>query len=791
MEDPQKCQSWITITEPSAIEYYLLLRNRLHFGQAHGTPFTVAPLAQNLDWAASTKAAETILQGTCPESVQDHQSAALLKACTAKTTLDAGPPTLTMPEFMGKLRVWKETTTTSPSGRHLGRYKALIARGKYDPKTEEEQHETFCNKQKQIAHFILSIINACLRSQHVLERWKTIVNVMIFKDQGIFRIHRLRIIHIYEADFNLLLAVMWRKALRAADDQDHLHPGQLGGRPGCEAQALPLMEELKYDISYMSRQTLYNFDNDAKSCYDRIIPSLASLTNRKYGVHRQVVNVHASTLHRAIYKLKTGSKVSDIEYSHCQHFPLYGTGQGSGNSPCIWLFLSSTLFEAHEQQAYGATFRSVHDSVKVKLTMVGFVDDTTGTCNDFRPQTHEIGILMEHDAQVWNDLLYTSGGSLELPKTSYQILQFHFLPNGTPRASRVVTQLTEAPILLQDPITKQGFAISEIPATMSHKTLGHYKSPADPRQKQQLLALTQKAHQLSVLISTSPISRGGADLAYHSVYLPAIKYPLPQSFFSQRVLMAAEARYAGAMIAKCGYNRHAPSAIIYGPKQYGGAGFVRWYTLQGEGQITNFIKHWRTDTQVSQLLRIALSWAQWQAGTGKSILIDTRTPLPHLECRWLASLRHFLAYTRAKIIVDNPFIPQLERVGDQYIMEYALRSQNFTAPEICVINYCRLYLHIATISELFNAQGNKILPDMFACRRSPWYHPRHNTTIQQRPSSYQIKYQWQRLCREWCREDGTISEELQLGPWQQTSDQMRNRRSTYLAMHSSQVIYHW
>ena len=36
-------------------------------------------------------------------------------------------PTITDKEFVGKLKVWKETTTTSPSGAHLGHHKALIA----------------------------------------------------------------------------------------------------------------------------------------------------------------------------------------------------------------------------------------------------------------------------------------------------------------------------------------------------------------------------------------------------------------------------------------------------------------------------------------------------------------------------------------------------------------------------------------------------------------------------------------------------------------------------------------
>ena len=55
---------------------------------------------------------------------------------------------------------------------------------------------------------------------------------MLQKDHNNPRIHRLRIIHIYEADYNLLLAVKWRQALHHAEDQMLLNDGLYGSRPG-------------------------------------------------------------------------------------------------------------------------------------------------------------------------------------------------------------------------------------------------------------------------------------------------------------------------------------------------------------------------------------------------------------------------------------------------------------------------------------------------------------------------------------------------------------------------------
>ena len=160
------------------------------------------------------------------------------------------PAELELKDFIGKIKVWKESTTTSPSGRHLGRYKALLSTGSYNP--DNKEFTAFVDQQSDIVKLLLFLDNYCLRTGHVLKRWKTIVNLMIFKDNGAYRIHRLQVMHIYEADFNLLLAVKWWQLLHSADKAGIINKGQFGGRPGCEAQSLTLLEELKNDLSYIS-----------------------------------------------------------------------------------------------------------------------------------------------------------------------------------------------------------------------------------------------------------------------------------------------------------------------------------------------------------------------------------------------------------------------------------------------------------------------------------------------------------------------------------------------------------
>ena len=805
LEDPKTCSDWRLVTDPDEVEHYLMIRNRLHFGQAEGTPFTRPPLIDELDWAATTPVAETLLQGQYTQRSIVPDCDDLLQACTSKAKLDQLPAELTRAEFRGKIKTWRETTTTSPSGRHLGRYKALFAAGALEEDGDEcsvatsssdrqnslLQEVSFRDKQEWLASFVLSVINYCIRNNYVLDRWKTIVNVMIFKEQGNYKIHRLRIIHIYEADFNLLLAVKWRQLLRTADDAQLINEGQYGGRPGCEAQSLTFLEELKYDLAYLTRRTLFNFDNDATSCYDRIVVPLASLINRKYGLHRKVVAVHARTLQQARFHLKTATGISSSHYSPCTRFPIHGTGQGSGNSPSIWLFISSTLFDIHHAKSHGASFVSPDGQHSVSFSMVGFVDDSTGTCNDFQQQQEapleELLKRMEYDAQLWNNLLYCSGGKLELPKCSFHVLRFQFKPCGQPVPS---LDTFDNQIQVTDIETQIRISIPSKRPFDPHKTLGHYKSPTS-RQNTELDILQGKAQKLALLISVSPVTRQGALLAYYTVYIPTIQYTLPQSFFGRKRLEHAQASSLHKIIAKCGYNRNTARALIFAPSAYAGGGFLPWHLLQGEGQIKLFLKHWRTDSIVSRTLRIAVMWAQWQSGHALPILEDPDTPLPHLECRWLTSLREFLHDIKGKLSVDTPLVSPNERKHDVHIMTFAIQSGYFTDQDLRIINYCRLYLHVVTMSELFEADGRTVIPELFRCQREPWFDSSVYVTLQNRPSEYQIKMRWQKLCRQWTQASGQLAASMNLGGWTTPGQHLRRRRKTYIIPNIPHKLFHW
>ena len=782
LSNPKEAEIWRSITDPREIEYYLLLRNRLHFGQAHGSPFTVEPLATDIPWEADSSPTEDILNGTY---IPSHQVSTLCKevlyACQQRSDDTIIQATVSYESFRGKMRKWRESTVTSPSGRHLGRYKALFNKGIYT--LQDEEYERFNTKQQEIAKLILRVMNYCIRTGHVLQRWLTVVNTMICKDPGVFKIHRLRVLHLYEADFNLIMGVKWRELIKESDQRRWVNDKQYGARPGCEASSLALYEEIRTDIAYVTRRMLASVDNDADSCFDRMVPSLISLNNRSFGLPLELARLHGKSLRNMRYHLRSTNGLSETFYSHTPTLPIYGTGQGSGNSPVLWLLMSATLFDVYDEYAYGTTIQDPSGAMDLKMTINGFVDDTNSCVNNWRPQSDgtlaDLKEKVKHDAQLWADLVSISGGKLELSKCSVHYLTFDFDPDGTPQVN-----LDRQPsVELIDPLTQTGIGLKSLNSTQPHRTLGHWKAPAGNARKQ-LRTICDKVRVINLRIATSSVSRYGARLAYHAITVSTLRYVLPQCHFSKTILRRGEKTGLALLVAKCGFSSRTPHALLFATREYAGGGFVHWDVIQGEGQILLFLKHWRTDTALAAALQIDLAWCQWQSGISQSILVNTTRDLPYLEARWIPSVRASLAQFRARIHIERNFIIPPERTNEGYLMEIAQDNPQFTNHDIRIINYCRLYLHVTTVSEIFDSEGRNILPLMMKCQRPPWFDPSLNIVIQKRPSDYQIRKRWIPFCKY------IATHHARLGGWIGISP-LRLRRECYSLPESTEHIYYW
>jgi hypothetical protein len=97
-------------------------------------------------------------------------------------------------------RKWRESTSTSPSSLHLGHEKALYQfENKCGPEEEKLSQHMFDMKAAQL--------NAAIKHAIVNTQRETVVNALINKIPGIPLINKLRVIHLIESDFNLMIGI--------------------------------------------------------------------------------------------------------------------------------------------------------------------------------------------------------------------------------------------------------------------------------------------------------------------------------------------------------------------------------------------------------------------------------------------------------------------------------------------------------------------------------------------------------------------------------------------------------
>ena len=136
--------------------------------------------------------------------------------------------------------------------------------------------------QSSTAYLILQVhldlLNYCAQHGYSLHWWQKIVNTMIPKETNNFKIHRLWVIHLYEADLTALFSIWSRQMIVASKKHGRLHSGSYGARPGRTSTDPPFLSTLQNETAHLSRTLLVTIPNDATQCYDCIVANLAMVS---------------------------------------------------------------------------------------------------------------------------------------------------------------------------------------------------------------------------------------------------------------------------------------------------------------------------------------------------------------------------------------------------------------------------------------------------------------------------------------------------------------------------------
>ena len=170
------------------------------------------------------------------------------------------------------------------------------------------------------ASFILEHIHGLfsLALQHniVLEIWSTTITTLIMKDDEP-RIHRLRTLHIVEAELQFISKKTYaQRMMKKAEGGNLLTDEQYGGRKQRQALSVVVNKMLYYNITEQKLSRAAFMDDDARACYDHIVPHIAEVETQKWGVTQDTAKMTTKILQSQQFFIRTSHGIGKQSYTN-------------------------------------------------------------------------------------------------------------------------------------------------------------------------------------------------------------------------------------------------------------------------------------------------------------------------------------------------------------------------------------------------------------------------------------------------------------------------------------------
>ena len=274
---------------------------------------------------------------------------------------DLGPlkMELTLDTYISFWKKAKEDTSCYPSALSFSTMKA----GAHD---------------RSIAALDCSMTRIPLKHGFAPKRWKLCLDVMLLKKSGVTDLSALRTIVLFPVDCNYAFKHVGRSMMAVAEQTNALAPEQYGSRKQHKAIDLAVNKALTFDILRQLKRAGAICSNDAKSCYDLIGHTQASLSMQRVGVPKNIINCLFTTLQEAVHTVRTGFGDSKSSYGgKVWLVPIHGIGQGNGAGPAIWAVVSTPLLNVLRSKGFGCEVCCPLSSEFFRFVGYAFVDDTT------------------------------------------------------------------------------------------------------------------------------------------------------------------------------------------------------------------------------------------------------------------------------------------------------------------------------------------------------------------------------------------------------------------------------
>lgn len=129
------------------------------------------------------------------------------------------------------------------------------------------------------------------------------------------------------------------------------------------------------------------------------------------------------------------------------------------------------------------------------------------------------------------------------------------------------------------------------------------------------------------------------NLLLRQCLIPKISYALHGSSFTKNQCSRINAVIHSTIVPGLRLNQHFPSAVLYGPIDYGGMEFPEIYTFQDQVQLDYLLKQLRWDKTVANDFLVTLNSVQLCLGFSHHILDLVSVTIDYLEPSYIIDLQ--------------------------------------------------------------------------------------------------------------------------------------------------------
>ena len=503
----------IEVTDKLQMERAIINANKDKYHQTEAScPFMKPPLKNHFGDLGKGPATSDVLKGHySPNSLLSAHTKDYIELCRLPQDEPfINPLTCSFSYFTKSWKRMKEQT--SISGNHFGHYKAATK-----------------NDSIMKLHYLLAKIP--FRTGYSSLRWKEATNVMILKKEGNTNVDKLRILVLFETDFNHNNKFLGRSMMQHMCDKSHLVTEQYSA-PGRKCIDHVINRELYFDLIRYQKTSGGMAAVDLKSCYDRVLHAPAYLAMRSYGIPSAPIESMFQTIQDMKYftftfhgksKISFGGK--EKGYSAAPN----GLGQGNGGAPSAWSIVSLKMFEVMHKRGMATTITSPITKSSVEVCGFAYVDDTDLITMQENNCHTDAKNHMQETINEWEAVSKVTGGALVPSKCWSWIIAFEW--DGD-RWCYKDTSSPENPMTVKN---EKGMAeaIKSMSASEAQEMLGVMLSP-DGSQTAQYEKSKEKMERFAEYIRTGHVTCKEAWLSLNMMAMKSFEYVLPAMTWTKK-----------------------------------------------------------------------------------------------------------------------------------------------------------------------------------------------------------------------------------------------------------------